>query len=529
MGRYQVTVILLLLFIASHGRSGPLRHPDQRLRVKGNRVFVDEVYQTIADLSPAKRLTAATAKKVKHRVRSFLLNSGYVLAKVRAGARNGKIYLNVDEGKLSRIVFVGRGVMTTLRLQAGLSLPYQIFNRPEFERRLKRLARQRNIEGARYELIRAERVRHKGTQIDEIPIAPGIALGSADEGRFELHIFLPKGKRRQGGDLSINLIVDDVKLAYRYDKKRLFFRNDRWTFKSSTRVGLIEDVVGKEKVKVDQGLLSFRWFTPLFETSKLRPFFDLALAADRIERRDLLLDSAWWSRSEASLNVSYQLSRYGLIGVGGGLQIRNLSRVNQQEIPPLVVGNFDEKRAFGRMVYEHVFDLEDMRKDRRHQLSGDFRYFSPGTEADDKGGFFRLQLDFRKVFGIGWHDLWVRTAGAVVFGEFTLADEEPITRRYLRGVFNRDVYSRGIGALRLDFRYSLSRDLIRIGLFHDFAVFRESEILQTEKKVNVGNAFGPGVFMLLWDSLQFDIMYSVGFLSDGENDSGITLLLQQAF
>src|SRR6266849_6168045 len=106
----------------------------------GNVVLVEDVYRTALDLPAATKATPASARAVAARLQKFLHDSGYVLARVRARAEREQIVVDVDEGRLDKIIFLGGGAFETLRLRLDLNLRDGVFNQPELERQLKGLA-----------------------------------------------------------------------------------------------------------------------------------------------------------------------------------------------------------------------------------------------------------------------------------------------------------------------------------------------------------------------------------------------------
>jgi len=86
----------------------------------GNVGLVEDVYRTVLDLPAGTKATPATARAVASRLQKFLHDSGYVLATVRARAEGEQIVVDVDEGRLDKIIFLGGGAFETLRLRLAL-------------------------------------------------------------------------------------------------------------------------------------------------------------------------------------------------------------------------------------------------------------------------------------------------------------------------------------------------------------------------------------------------------------------------
>src|SRR5712672_3624360 len=103
---------------------------------QGNVALVEDVYKTTLDLPAATKATPATARAIAARLQKFLHDSGYVLATVRARAEGEQIVVDIDEGRLDKIIFLGGGAFETLRLRFDLNIQNEVFNQPDLERQL---------------------------------------------------------------------------------------------------------------------------------------------------------------------------------------------------------------------------------------------------------------------------------------------------------------------------------------------------------------------------------------------------------
>src|SRR5712692_750020 len=173
----------------------------------GNVVLVEDVYRTALDLPAATKATPASARAVAARLQKFLHDSGYVLATVRARAEGGQIVVDVDEGRLDKIIFLGGGAFETLRLRLELNLRDGIFNKPELERQLRALGRRLGLGEFAYEVVPVRYVEPSRLQLDLESIgqpAPGLVTGRP----YELHVLVQPGAFRPG--ISPELEVDSL-------------------------------------------------------------------------------------------------------------------------------------------------------------------------------------------------------------------------------------------------------------------------------------------------------------------------------
>src|SRR3954465_7836391 len=100
---------------------------------RGNVALLEDVYRSFLDLPASTRANPPTARTVSTRLASFLHRAGYALATVRARAEGEQIVVDIDEGRLDKVIFLGGGAFETLRLRLDLNIPNDVFNHPDPE------------------------------------------------------------------------------------------------------------------------------------------------------------------------------------------------------------------------------------------------------------------------------------------------------------------------------------------------------------------------------------------------------------
>ncbi|MFW6057771.1 MAG: hypothetical protein ACOC9W_02840, partial [Persicimonas sp.] len=123
------------------------------VHIVGNRLLLDPVLEravdeVIASADPP-RASAELAEAAGRRLRTYLNETGFELARVEAFAYGGELWIFVDEGRLERVFFAGAGTAQTARMQLEFELPEEVYNRIHVERQLERLRaehRQRRVE-----------------------------------------------------------------------------------------------------------------------------------------------------------------------------------------------------------------------------------------------------------------------------------------------------------------------------------------------------------------------------------------------
>src|SRR4051812_15688216 len=197
---------------------------------RGNVALLEDVYRSYLDLPAGTRATPGAARTLATRLASFLHRAGYALATVRARADGEQIVVDVDEGRLDKVIFLGGGAFETLRLRLDLNIQQDVFNQPELERQLASMARRLGLGEFAYEIVPVPNISAPKVQLDDFEPIEKISGGAVRPGRpYELHILVQPGKFRPG--ISPEVEIDSVEggaLGATYHSGRLIFQDDRW-------------------------------------------------------------------------------------------------------------------------------------------------------------------------------------------------------------------------------------------------------------------------------------------------------------
>jgi len=496
------------------------------LEIDGNVVLTDEVYRALLQLPDRAEPTPATAHLVEQQIRTFLRRAGYALAVVDATANGEHIRVTVDEGRLAKIVVRGRDAVTTLAVRLQIDLPYDVFNRPQLERLLQRY----RLGGARvsYALVAVRRVRHSGMQLDPQALMPGADPTPAlPPGSYELHIDFAGSARRGAFALVAGIDPDSIHLGGGYSAPSDLLRGSSWRLEAQVGANFFDDLPEQtSQLRFSRVRASAGWLAPAIFGAPLRPSLYVREDLLRRQRQDLALESYWWNRLEGSAGLSFAPWRGIELSAELGIQRRDLFATSQLEPPAgtMAVEPFREVRPFIALGGRFTLDPERLRADRRHHLAVDVRQFIGANDP-----FWQTEASYRRVVEFGWNDLWLRGAAAVVAGDYGIADAIPLSGRYLRGVFGHDRYLDRVAALGLEYRVSLTRDVFKVGIFHEAAGFRRARGADPKDRVGIGNSFGPSFHALVLDVLQLDLYYAAGFIADGPFDHGVSLRIEKAF
>ncbi len=497
------------------------------IEVTGNWVLVDEVYLAVLELPPEAEPTLETAEKVRTSLTDFLHRSGYELAAVQVESNEGGLTVRVDEGQLDKVVFRGKLTLQQLRFKLALSLPHDVFNRPHLEREIRELSEALGIPPPRFELVPTRRVAHLGPQLENLGTIKGFALVRPQQ-KYELHVVFHEDEWNIGAGLDVRAsYFDGLEVGLNYQGTSLLLGDDRWRVAASGGLGLRgrtrDDVLYPAPSRVYAELL---WFSPAFADRLARPFVWVRAEGLARQRKDLLLENYYNVSADVSLNLKYRLTPAFAVSVGGGMQDRLLFGFRpaaNASLPPSL-GDIERVRTFALLRAELVFDSGEGRWDRRHDLVLEGRHFFGVNDPHHGEG----RLWYQKVIALGWHDLWLKARGTWLWREVIFHDEEPIAGLHLRGVFG-DLYVRRAASATAEMRFSLTRDMYKLGLYADVAAFGEIDRAANLEQLGYGISFGPGFHALIEGMFQLDLYAAFGFLSDRRFDSGVTLLLLKVF
>jgi hypothetical protein len=513
-------VILALLIAAAQ----PL------LVFHGNVTLVEDVYRAALDLPAGTQATPAVARSVATRLRRFLHLAGYTLATVKAQVQDEQIAVQIDEGRLDKIIFLGGGAFETLRLRLELNLHDDVFNKPELERQLKSLAGRLGLSEFAYEVVPVESLEPQPLQLDDIDPLEQLSLGLVRPGRpYELHILVQPGVFRPG--LSPELEVNSVEgggLGATY-------RTGRWLL-GEDRQRLGGRLAGALRSKLD-GSGSYFTFTRVrgeaaYEAPPLadvvRPSLRARVDLSNRQRPDLNLESFQFATLEGEVLAVLSPLPNLIISLGAGVERRLLFSLESAagQATPMPVTPLAHTRNFAEITLKATLDPQAIRLDRHHELELDARaYGAPHAGTD---GALHLAARWQKMFALGWNEMWFGALGFSRTGFVVFPEEESIGGDPLRGPFGNE-YARRLAAFQAEFRYSLVRDVFKLGVFHNAVIYGRLDRAAQIERPTLADSFGLGVHALLIDEFELDAYFGAGLASTGRSSAGAALSIKQAF
>jgi hypothetical protein len=497
----------------------------------GNAVLNDEVYRAVIDLPREARATASNARMVRTRTLDFLRRAGYVLATVKARVEGEQIQVEIDEGRVDKVIVLGQGAYHTLRVKLELSIPHNVFNRPEVQKQVREVARRYDFKDYRIELVPVEKADHVGPQIENLGKIQDLDLIPPAR-PYELHITFESRGFEPGfaPELSFNSL-EGLGAGARFRLTDLLFDEDRLELRARAAASLRSTIdETRRRPVLSRAFAESKWHSPPLIGKNFRSF--LWLRADLLNRQrgDLGIESFFYSTLEASLNAEYRFFEGLSTSLGAGLEYRRLFAIDRAEVVSPIVDQTprSQRRPFAVAAVELLLNPDETRRDHRHRLDLEARGYL--RAEPDRENSLRLQYVYEAPISFGYHELWIKSRGASFHGDDLFPDEHAIGGNYLRGPFVDTFYVRRLASLGLEFRVSLVRDRFKISLFHDAVVFGMIDRVTDETTdPAAANAVGLGAHVLILDAFQFDAYYGVGFAVGDRFDHGLVLSLKQAF
>ena len=561
VARFSLIVLLLATF-ASELRaneappqvepvtSARLTDARKLLVFHGNVVLPDEVYLAILALPEGSAANHDTALLVRKQFQAFLWNAGYDLAQVETAVEHGHIRVDIDEGHLEKILFRGTSSLRTVQALIALNLPQGIFNRPYLERQLARIKRDYGIDIAGWKLVKSIKHKKIGPEIGNIkpsvrpsspPVAPtggpfedlGTWIGHSlipPRADYELHILFRRRAWSPGMGLVASLSgPDGFKLGLRYKNEGLLIDADRWATEGTLGLATRNRLRDQHSyLAIQRAAAAASWFSPPF-LGEFRPALVIREDLTSRQRPDLGLESYLVTRAQAGLALNYDLFVGGNVSIGFGAErddVFHLEQVDPLAVP--LVSPSSDNQPYLDTAVQLTFDPDEIRADRRHEFA------LAGRQRLGNGAYAYGLATYRYqyIIPVGWHDIWLTSHGAYVWGKASkipFFEEQSVGGTHVRGVFGSRFFTRRVVSCGLELRYSLTRDVYKIGAFVDSALFGEITPDRRHDRARVVASTGPSFHVLLAAAFQLDIFYAIGVASHGSNERGFGATLNQAF
>lgn len=501
---------------------------------KGTRLLSEFVYRAVLQLPADATATPAMARSIATTLAAFLRDAGYDLAKVRAQVVGEQIEVDVDEGALDKIIVAGTGWITALRFRGALDLPLDVFNRRAFERQMPQLAKHFGLRGYRFELWPVQLIDKDNAlflgDVEELRAMPLIRPARG----YELRIFAETEK--WGSGFSPEILLNGrigTGIGGRYRWKNLIQQGDRWQahFRAGGALRSPIDPKGASYLVNTNDYLTTRWLSKSWDGTSSGLRMTVAPRAElwSLQRKDLQLEGYRIGTLEMGTGAGAQLRPEFSLFFTLGMQRRFIfdlepaaKRTLIDEVTRVPAASW---RGFLRANTAYTFNPSELRQDLRNELTVELNLFRPTLAFDT--GYVRLDFTGRRLFPLGWHELRASVHFTGELGDVSYVDEIPLADHLRIG--SLDKYTKRATSVSLEFRYSLLRDKVKIGVFNDIGVWRHLGRDDLAQAADLAGSSGAGAFLFLFDELQFDLFYGVGWSTTSSVRQGLALAIKEAF
>jgi hypothetical protein len=494
--------LALLLALAFALPSAPARAAED-LVLTGTKVLAEAAVRGAAGTIPRLGNRDPWAQRAVARILALYRAKGY--SQARAWYRlepDGTLRIDVDEGRLVGVVFLGADPQQTLAFRMGLTLPEDVFHGPTVTDEVEHLRRafRDSVAYLAWEVVeREERVPNRlGQEVPvrelRIHVVRKVRYGWMVEATLDSTYGLVPGVRYRHTDLALDddrfLASLDLGVPYR----RLLFEPDpqfTWVY----------------------GRLGGEYWFPPFAGGALAPALDAQGTLSRYARTDLGLAAvraASW-HTIAELGITAWRPRFTvLVGLGAAdtriLDTDKLATDGGE--PPVTPSERGAVRLVLRGALDVDLDPEVLRTGRKRavRLETTLGFVSGELVTDTR-------LTFQYLWPRGFHDLILRGRALLVAGDVRFWDEQPLAGSCQRVFFGDRYWVRQAAQVELAARASLISDKLKLGVFHDASLFGNES--QPGSPVKAANAFGPSLHLLFLDQFALDLYYAFGFAPVG--------------
>ena len=506
------------------------------LQFSGNLVFNDYAYRAILQLPKSAKADAKTARAVVLQLTRFLKAAGYDLASVQAELQPDVIKLAIDEGHLDRVVITGESAVNTIRLRLELQQPFDVFNRPELEERLRALSKRLGLTGASYQLVKTKETGESSggrffqdtEAIEELREAGLLS----EPGIYELHIAIRQGSWGKG--FSPEVVVgglDGLGLGGVFHGSRLLPIDDRWETRVRLGVTTLPTLDGTgSQIVLSRALGELHyWGAPLAGNS-FRP--GILISSDLLEqsRRDVGYDLFRRETLQGAVGVGDAITPRFFFAAGFGAQARWFMDLDKAIPPSLSMPGVPLPPAIPRQLRPMMLSTLRFTLDPT-QLRSDFRNpasFTSQVFRDDGQFSYRLDAAIDHATPVGWHELRWDAHAFAIGGVQQFFDQETLSD-YMQGAFN-DIFTKHLIEIGGEFRYSIFRDQLKVGVLAHLLTYGMLNTVPGQPELAaVAGSIGVGAHSLVWDAINIDADLSVGHRSNGTSSPAFSLNLSQVY
>lgn len=430
-----------------------------------------------------------------------LVEAGYPAARAWYVVEGDLVRVEVDEGRISRVVFVGAGSYDAFLLSDNVMLPGFVLYEPALEESLADLAHRYGLRRVPWRVLDGDRfyTTELGSRVTERVLM--------------VRLFEEEGR---GWDLDVTAdsrwgLVPGVE----------YERGHPWGperhVSAWLRVGLpVHEYIFEQDPALRWvfGELAFTYTFGAFGDSVVAPRLHVATRLPLHERRDL--DAAGALVSESVADLSFVLRLTGRLEQVFGVGVQVVEVVDVEPLPGVGATRIPDEpfvvRPLLRSWTRWTPNDGTLRLDLRDFVEIDLHAGANLRESLT----FGARVESRLVSLFPWGALLLRNRLLYLGGDVRFFDEVPLTGSYLRTGFDDLLWVREALQTEGAARFALSSNF-DLGVFADLSVFRDRRA--DDAPWRLATSFGPSIHALIVDQFSFDVWYGFGFAPSGFDHS----------
>ncbi|MBW1877305.1 MAG: hypothetical protein JRI25_00550 [Deltaproteobacteria bacterium] len=442
---------------------------------------------------PSER--ALWAEGAVKRVEAMYAAEGFPAARAWHVLDEDQVTIEVDEGRIHRITFVGANSLEKVLYSDNVHLLAGILYEPLLLQSLQTLQETQGLRSVTHSLAEGDEFlpNRLGFVVPERVLTVYL-IGDEDRGwGFGFEVEAPWGLMLQGS----------------YDAPGLLANGAHFTTRLALAFPVHQYVIEEEP--------KFRWvygkygldyrFAP-FREGRVSPLITARASLAKFQRTDLGIESVYVNQNGLQASLQIEISR--VLRQTLGVRVENAQVIDIDFLTE--EGTFDEPRSAvrGTLVSETEVEFDDgtLRSDLRDRLAVEANVaMNPLGEL-----LLRAKLEGQWAIAVGHDDLLLRARGLYIAGDVRFYHERPLASPTQRVFFADRYWVREAGQVEVAYRKRIRRN-IKLGLFHDLSVFVNR--LDPELPLALANGGGPSLHLLLLDQFAFDFYYGVGLSPEG--------------
>lgn len=468
-------------------------------RVRGVRVRdVGEICATIG-ARPAPAALDEWIRAVAERVESDYRALGYRYASVVGHVDDGVPTLDVDEGRIHHVAFVGASFYERLVFLDEMRLPRSVFRRDLVEARVEALADKYTVGEVDW-------------QVRESTRRYADPWGHPRPQRV-LYVYVGGGGSGGRTGFGIDVAVESVRgLVARvgWDTREIFGADDYFDVFVSVALPYRQLAVEESpKFRWVYGDIGLEYRAPTLGLSPIAPTTRASASVTRLGRSALGIDRIYVLRVDALEAVRIEADDGIAVELGAGVEHFDTYGLQLADGATAPLDPRQTRPTVGVRLVAQSTELRALRRDLTNRLDWNVRTSFPA------GGYL-LDASFvgRGVHVHGRVTFVHRARLAWVQGRVRFYDERRLGSEAQRVFFDNRFWVREAAQYEFGVRFNVSRT-VDVGLFHDASVFGDRTSGSPE--VALANAFGPSVHVILRDQFGLDVYYGFGFAPGGES------------